>query len=468
MRWPTEGKPKYPWLLFFFVLVYPLLFFPGTLLGRPAVITPLDNIMASELFLYLPKLLFLLVVSILGLLEVRKEISKSAFLFLLIAHLIFVVLSTLNARDEIAYDLLGPSQRFDGILYHLGLFAIGVFSYLSLKSTPYQFRPITIALVLSCCVQSLIVILQRLNLDPITPLRLWQDYNLPLGTLGHPGMVAALLLPGILVALWQGLEENQHRLKIFWVCAALFSAGGLGITGNSAAFYGLVATLVAMNLLKRNLNLLLLSSLLVLGVLIPKTVLPDPKSFEKNSQPYHDTTTLETRFVIWQIALRAIQETPLQPFLGGGTDGLKLAQLRNPPLDLLAKLYTLEFSWPKDAQVTNVYIREFPGENPKIRDRWIAFEFGQFNGQKNITKELGFALDKAHNYLLDRWLAFGLFSVFIWLILYLYPVYLSLRQGHWLGWVFTALMIYYLTWFPVMQVEPIDLILLAAAWALLG
>ncbi|WP_299430559.1 O-antigen ligase family protein [uncultured Meiothermus sp.] len=417
--------------------------------------------------MYLPKLLFLLVVGVLGLWEVRKQITKSVFLFLLLAHLLLVILSTLNARDETAFDLLGPSQRFDGILYHLGLFALGAFAYLSLRGAPLHFRPVALALVVGCGVQAAIVVLQRLDLDPVTPLRLWQDFNTPLGTLGHPGMVAALLLPGILVALWHGFADPRPGYRLLWLGAALFSAAGLGITGNSAAFYALVATLIAMNLWWRKWLLFLLSALLVVGVLVPRTVLPDPRSFEQDSQSYQDTHTLQTRLVIWQIALRAIQETPLQPVLGGGSDALKLAQIRNPPFDLLAEQYALEFGWPRDARLQDAYIKTFPGEDIKIRDRWIAFNFERFGGQQNVTKEFGFAIDRAHNFVLDRWLAFGLLSTLIWLVLYLYPVYLSLRNNHWLGWVFVALMIYYLAWFPVMQVEPIHLVLLAAAWALL-
>ncbi|GIW34683.1 MAG: hypothetical protein KatS3mg072_2016 [Meiothermus sp.] len=278
-------------------------------------------------------------------------------------------------------------------------------------------------------------------------------------------MVAALLLPGTLVALWLAIEEKQPRYRLLWISAALLSAYGLGITSNSAAFYSLVVTLIAMNFVNRNWLLIFLSCLLVAAVLIPRAVLTSPRNFE-NSQSYLDTSTLETRFVIWEIALKAIRETPLQPMLGGGPDALKLAQLRNPPFDLLAKQYALEFHWPKDATVKDVHIKKFPEENIKIRDQWIAFEFELFDGQKNVTKEHGFAIDRAHNYVLDRWLAFGLISVFVWLILWLYPVYLTLRQGHRLGWVLFALMIYYFAWFPVMQVEPIHLILLAAAWAL--
>lgn len=465
MQQSTEKQQAYPWLLFFFVLTYPLLFFPGTLLGRPAVITPLDNIMASEQFLYLPKLLFLLAVGTLGLIEVRKQITKSIFLLLLLAHIILVFLSTLNARDELAYNLLGPTQRFDGILYHFGLSAIGIIAYLNLRNAPQHFRKIAVALVSGCSVQTLIVILQRLNIDPVTPLRLWQDSNSPLGTLGHPGMVAALLLPGILVALWQVFEEKQRLYRLLWLGAALLSAYGLGITSNSAAFYSLVVTLIVMNFVSRNWLLIFLSSLLVTAVLLPRAVLTRPSNFE-NSHSYLDTSTLESRFVIWEIALKAIRETSLQPILGAGPDALKLAQLRNPPLNLLAKQYALEFHWPKDATVKDAYIKKFAEENIKIRDQWIAFEFELFDGQKNVIKEYGFAIDRAHNYVLDRWLAFGLINVFVWLILWLYPMYLILRQGHWLGWVSFALMIYYLAWFPVMQVEPIHLILLAATWAL--
>lgn len=451
-------KSAYPWLLFIFVLVYPLLFFPGTLFGRPPIITPLDNIMASEQFLYLPKLLFLLGVGVLGLLEVRRLIAPSTFLLLISLHLVLAVLSTLNARDSLAFNLLGPSQRFDGILYQAGLFAVGAFAYITLKSAPQHLRSLVIALVLGCSIQSVVLLSQGLGMDPVTPLRLWETPNMPLGTLGHPGMAAAYLLPGLLLALWYSLMAEERRYRHWWFGAALLIATGLGITSNASAFYALIATLVLANILKRSWRLLLLSCLLLLAVLIPRT-------FSKETQSYTGTATFQTRLIIWQIALRAISETPFQPILGGGPDALRLAQLRNPPLDLLIKEYALEFGWPEDAVVKRAYIKEADSANKGLRDHWLAIEFEQFGGSKNVTKEYSFAIDRAHNYILDRWLAYGLISVGIWLVLFLRPIYQSFYLQNCFGWAFIALMIYYLAWFPVMQVEPIHLVLLAAAWA---
>jgi O-antigen ligase len=465
MAGSSAKTPAFPWLLFVFVLCYPLVFFPGALPGEPPVVAPFADIMAREQFLFVPKLLFLLTVGMLGFLEVRKQITRSVFLLLMLTSLALVILSTCNARDELTFSLLGPAWRLDGLLYYLGLFLVGVFAYTSLRQAPQHFVPVAAALVIGSCIQTLIILLQTLGLDQMTPLRLLQDFHKAPGTLGNPGMVAGFLLPAVLVALWLGLQERHRPYRFLWLAGALVSAAGLGITENGAAFYALIATLAAMNLFKRHWGLLFLSLLVLVAVLAPRALIIDPRGIEGVAQDYQDTASLKARFVIWQIALRGIGETPLQPFLGGGPDAMRLAQLRDPPVDLLAEFYALEFGWPPDAKIQDAQVKRF-SEN-RIRDQWIAFNFERFGGQQDITKEFGFVLDRAHNFVLDRWLAFGLVSVVVWLILYLYPIYLSLRRGHWLGWVFVALMIYYLAWFPVMQVEPIHLVLLAAAWAVL-
>lgn len=462
MAGSSVNAAAFPWLLFVFVLFYPLVFFPGTLPGEPPVVAPFADVMAREQGLFVPKLLFLLTVGMLGFLEVRKQITRSVFLLLMLTSLALVVLSTFNARDELTFSLLGPAWRLDGLLYYLGLFLVGVFAYTSLRNAPQHFVPVAAALVIGSCIQTLIILLQTLGLDQMTPLRLLQDFHKAPGTLGNPGMVAGFLLPAVLVALWLGLQERHRPYRFLWLAGALVSAAGLGITANSAAFYALIATLAGMNLLKRSWGLLFFSLLVLVAVLAPRAVITDPREV---IQDYRDTATLETRLAIWQIALTAIDQTPHQPFLGGGPDAMRLAQLRNPPVDLLAEFYALEFGWPPDAKIQEARVKRF-SEN-RIRDQWIVFNFERFGGQQDITKEFGFVLDRAHNFVLDRWLAFGLISVVVWLILYLYPIYLSLRRGQWLGWVSVALMIYYLAWFPVMQVEPIRLVLLAAAWALL-
>lgn len=80
-------------------------------------------------------------------------------------------------------------------------------------------------------------------------------------------------------------------------------------------------------------------------------------------------------------------------------------------------------------------------------------------------------LDKAHNLILDRLLTFGLLGVLVWLGLYLYPVLRGWRGTllqRSLATSLLAVFVYYLFWFPVPQVEPLHLVLIAAAWALLA
>lgn len=456
-RW---AKVDYPRLLFVFILFYPLVFFPGAIFYKPILMMPIVIDDASEQYLYLPKLLFLLVFGVLGILEIRRKRLGYAFVYLLLAHLGLAFASATNARDDWAFNLLGGQLRFDGLLYQIGLTMIGIFTFISLLENPKRLSAVTGALVIGGFIQSLIVLLQRFNLDPITPLRQYTDFNLPLGTIGHPGMVAALLLPALCVALWNSLQNNR---QIGWLVGLVGISIGLGITGNSASFYALLAVLIGLNLQHRQKRLLLLSVAVLICILIPRSVLPNPQGFQ---QDYRDTTTLGERFILWKIALRSISETRFQPLIGGGIDALKLSQLRNPPLTELTQVLAIENSWPKDAKVKSIHIEEFPGG--KLRDRWMVFEFSTFGGQENVRKEYRFGLDKAHNFLLDRWLAFGLLNALIWLVLYSYPIIQGIRSRdialNFVGWTLLALFVYYSAWFPVMQVEPIHLALVATAW----
>jgi hypothetical protein len=450
---------KNSWLLFAFVLVYTLVFFPGTLFYKPIIIMPQVNTEASENFLYLPKLLFLLVCGVLGVLEIRKQLPNKPFVWLLCAHGLLVVLSLINARDTLAYNLLGPAQRFDGFLYHLGLIAMGIYAYTQLQNA-LQLRFISIALVISACLQAVIVEFQGFGLDFITPLRLWQKYSEPLGTLGHPGMVASFLLVGLLVAFWYSLKEPLW----LWKVGVFIIALGLGFCSNSASFYSLLGTFLCANLVYRQPRFLF-ASLVVVGLVILPRVLPI--SIPESSS-YTSTTTLQTRLLIWQIAFKVISSTPLQPLLGGGSDGMVLGQLRNPPLELLSQEYALEYSWPKgwpkDAKLTGVRVQQSNLPGATLRDQSMVFDFANFNG-KPTSLEYRFNIDRAHNFWLDRWVAFGLINALLWLFLYLYALWKSWQTKHWIGWVILAMGAYYLFWFPVMQVEPIHLVLLAAAWA---
>ncbi|ADH62799.1 hypothetical protein Mesil_0887 [Allomeiothermus silvanus DSM 9946] len=451
----------------------------GVLLLYPFIVRPLYFgaawVNPEEVWI-LPRILLLLFVGILGLLQAQRGMAayRSPFVILLLVYLASVIPSSLNAQDDDASSvILGGRGRLDGLLYQVGLVLFGIFAYRVLRQETSSANAGTsstaiIALrvmVLGGSLEAAILMAQKLGAEFIGPLVRGVPYEAPVGTIGHPGMAAGFLLPLVFVGLGMWLL-TEERKRAWLLLQVLLIAAGLGVTTNKASLLALIGILLIWNLIQRQPRLLWASSLVLLSFFAAKELLPNRLGFDRS---YADLTTGQTRIIIWKLAWEATRTIPGWPVLGGGPDAFRLALIRHIPIEHLLEEYRLEYGWPPQARVKE--IKPLWRANDPLRSRSFLVEFENWTGSGKAAKILMYFLDKAHNLILDRLLAFGLLGALVWLGLYLYPVLRGWRGRllqRSLAMGLLAIFIYYLFWFPVPQVEPLHLVLIAAAWALLG
>lgn len=182
-----------------FAALFPLVIIPGAPFWKPGLIFDTELAQALEIFQLFPKVLVLLLIGLLGMMSLREIQWNKPFVLLLSIHLLLVLVGSLNARDDWSYALLGPQRRLDGLLYHLGLVLFGIFAYQMLLKLPGLGNTLLLALFVGGTIQAVLALLQRLQLDPIGPLVKWSMYGSPVGSHSHPGMLAGLLLPTIML-----------------------------------------------------------------------------------------------------------------------------------------------------------------------------------------------------------------------------------------------------------------------------
>jgi O-antigen ligase len=469
--------PKF-WLLVLlgFVWVYP--FLNNYFLERPTVSvmqlgpgitqTVYSGVQPGEMVWLFPRLMLLGLVGLLGVLQARGLSSyRNAFSLLLLLYLIFVVLGCLNSRDDdVSALILGPESRMDGLLYQIGLVLTSVFIYRVLRENRQAWPLLLSGLVVVGVAEAAVVVLQRLALDPVGPLTRGFAYEAPVGTIGHPGMVAGFLVVVLIGGMGLFAWASGRARRVLLGLALLTVALGLGLTTNKASVYALVAVLALWNLLRRERWLLGLSVALVAVVLSAQSLVPDRLGF---SRSLTDPATGKTRLIIWELALKAAGQLPLSPLIGSGPDAFRLALLRYIPPEELMREYRLEYGWPPEATIREIQTLYQPGD-PIRSKAFLVF----LDNYKSDTGKQGLIykvyLDKAHNMLLDRLLAYGLFAALISLVLYLWPVWRHIRKaGAFEQSILVALLaafLYYLFWFPVVQVEPIHMVFVAMGWAM--
>jgi hypothetical protein len=464
---PKQVLPKGAWLLTLAV-IYGLVFFPGALFYRPPVLEQETFFQATELFLMFPKLLVFGLLVLLGFLEQRPQVQwRHPLIWLTGLHLLFVVISSINSGDELTYTLLGARGRFDGLIYQvlLSMFVIAAFTALQQQKSLLEQLPAM--LVIGAVLQSVIVIGQYMSFDPLTVSRRWETSSLSLGLLAHPGMVAGLLLPCIVIAVIQAGEQLRQRPQ--WLFAVFTVSVGFSTLSNRSALLACLIALLLVLLLKRTWFHLALIAATLLACVYARSILPHPNAL----RVLQDTRTLETRLMMWSLTLKMDATIPGAPLIGGGSDALRLAQLRHPPLEELTALTRLELGWTKKTRVKGVEV--IPGAGETERDQMLRFTFlSRENGSKigdngRDFEDYEFTWDKAHNFFLDRLIAYGLPDALLWLAFYLFPVYLVWRRGDTQAKLHICVILsvfgYYLTWFPVMQVEPLHIIMVLMLWA---
>lgn len=459
--------PKGSWLVALAV-IYGLVFFPGALFYRPPVLEQETFFQATELFLMFPKLLVFGVLVLLGFLEQRPQIQwRHPLVWLTGLHLLLVVVSSLNSGDELTYILIGARGRFDGLLYQVLLSMLIVAAFTVLQQHKSLLERLPVMLVIGSVLQSVIVIGQYVGFDPLTISRRWETTSLNLGLLAHPGMVAGLMLPCIVIAVIQAGEQPRQRL--LWSLAAFVIAVGFSTLSNRTALLACLIALLVMLLIRRTWFHVALIAAVLLTSVYARAVLPHKTAL----RTLGDGRTLETRLLMWPLTLKMAATIPGAPLIGGGSDALRLAQLRYPPLKELTALTRLELGWTEKTVVKSVEV--IPGAETTERDQMLRFTFLSRENGLSIGdngrdyEDYEFTWDKAHNFFLDRLIAYGLPDALLWLLFYFYPIYWAWRFGDARARLWTCVTLsifgYYLTWFPVMQVEPLHVIMVLIGWA---
>ena len=455
-------------LVTFFLFLYPLIFFPGSLFSNPVVLTSGSLQDAFEQFLLYPKLLLLLTVALLGvlwLMRTRYPLPPLVLAIVLIGAGLVTISSFANA-SSLSFQILGGRLRFDGLVYQIALIVFGVYMYALLRQDPQRWKTFFKALVLGCMLQSLIVLAQGLGFDPIGPLLQWKQYSYPIGTIAHPGMVAGLFLPVLLVGVWMVVQPKLEQ-PWFWWAGVLLIATGLGAVQNRSALLALIVALLVLVVLERRPRAVFLSAAILAWVVLVPSFLKVFNQSEAYQKQYVQQTTLSTRFELWGMAAAVIQQNPKLWLIGGGSNFFLETLIRNPDLNALARFYRLEFAWPQNTEIKQIQMRN--ASDPEIRNRFVEIEFSRFD-QKNNHTELFSIPDRAHSFYLDKLIAFGLPVLLIWLLIYGYPLLRGLGSqtaARGIACALVALGIYYSTWFAVMQTEPIHLSLALMGWALL-
>ncbi|MER3482774.1 MAG: hypothetical protein C4332_06110 [Meiothermus sp.] len=449
-------------VLFIFTIVYPLFLFPGALFSKPTSLFDAQS-QTVEMYQQLPKVVILLVAGLLGLLTFKPKTRNNPFLWLLLAHLVLVLAGCLNSRDEITFSILGPDRRMDGLLYQTGLVLFTLFVYEVVRRKPDAIRTLFLGLFWSGLIQSILVLLQRFDLDVIGRLVSWNAFQAPVGSIGQPGMLAGLLLVSLLTGLWLYTMESNRQYQWLLLAGIMLVAAATGMTTNRSVLLGLGIGLVGLNLNQRSWKILIVSCLSMLALFGANVGL---NRFEQRK--YADPTTGTSRILFWKLALGNLLGIPGQPMIGGGPDAFRLSILRNPQVDKLLPIYRLEYGWPSNTKVAKAEITQ--ERNAPLRSNSLTVTFDYYKTQKSLTLDYPLTLDKTHNMLLDRLLDYGGFSVLVWLLLYLFPTWRGFHNPNALhsgvSWISLGIFIYYLTWFPVIQVEPLHLLVVAVGWAL--
>lgn len=440
------------YLLIAFAVCYPFLVHPQS---------------SAALSWALPKVVFLLVTGIVGLLVVGNKLRfKTPFVLLMTGGFLVVLGSLLVTDDAWIYSVLGD-VRTDGLVYQTGLYLFGMVAFTSVRNDQRLTDVLIYALLIAAAGQSLIVAAQTaFPTFEIGGLRIDFEERL-VGTLGHSGYVGGYLLPMVLLGVTMSLRDNRSRVRVMSVVLLVLIALGLGLSGNRAAFYALAPVLAVVLLMRRTLASWLVVGLVLISMIGANQVTAEVRSLVTESaldveKNYADTRTLEIRFAIWKLGLQAVPEIPYQPWLGGGPSAFNLAIGRSFPAESLIDFHHGEYGWPPASQLVSA--ETVRAEDGHPRSTMFVYRF-----EDRAPILAAITLDRVHNILLDRMLSYGLFSVLIWLVLYLYPIFRGLRsadlgqQG--LAWALLAVLIYYQVWFPVPQVEPIHLLLTAIAWA---
>ncbi len=448
-----------------FLVAYPLLVYPQYLIE---MVWQHRGIYFSngELVYYVPRLVALLFVI---LLTWRSWTLVGWFPKLLLANAAWIGLVTALHPDPdgLWYTLGGNLNRMDGLVYQILLMGVGMSAYGLVvragRGAGEGAQGVQMGLAAAGIGPAALVLLQGAGVDPVG----WAVWGRPLpfasATLGHPGFAACILLIGALAALDLANRNVGGRL---WAAPLLVEAAALGVTANRTSLIALAVGAALYLALRPSRSLLMLAAVTV-ALALGGSLSPKHHMTEAGAETHLvSAETLATRERLWHVAGEALTSSPGAFLTGFGSMGFLYVALKLLPPRALVPFWRLQKGWTRDKVESFAYTSNGPQTRDVIAKAVLRTPDGS-------TKTVQFypGVDKSHDYFLDRSLAFGVPDALLWLALFLGAGLRALRAAPGraallgLAAAVAALLVYGLTWFGVVQTEPLQLIVLAILWA---
>jgi hypothetical protein len=359
--------------------------------------------------------------------------------------------------------LLGSPYRSSGHGVHLLFFLAATAFWNFVRAKKERAIAFFHLLPFAGAAEGAIVIVQALGWEPLHLLGISpRPPSFPVGTVGHPGMVAPLLFLALaaLLGTWKGRGAEKFFLL------PLLSLS-LGLTLNRAS---LIAFTFAVSLFwfRTRTRVALLALLLVwVGALGYQSIpVLGHQPLPRPNKELASSVTWQTRVQLWEMATQLALCAPWELLWGyGDWGGARAADRCGIPFAPFLRFLSLERGLPPPEDLREAIPHE---TNFGFRGHVLLYK-----GERGEVREVTGPeeIDRFHNAFLDVAFVFGVPFALVWTALLFGPILLlkgeragEVREGARAG--LLALFLYSLTWFPVVATEMAFLSFALATFAL--
>lgn len=339
--------------------------------------------------------------------------------------------------------LLGNPYRSSGHGVHFLFFLAGTVFWNFVRESKERAVAFFHLLPFAGAVEGAIVIAQALGWEPLRLLGIFpRSSSFPVGTVGHPGMVAPFLFLALMALLgtWKGRGGERYLLLL-----SLSLSLGLALNRASLIAFTLAALLFWF---RTRAGVAPLALLLVWVGALGYQLIP-----AKPSKELASPTTWQTRVHLWEVAVRLGLHAPWELLWGyGDWGGARAADRYGIPLTPFLRFLSLEQGLPPPEDLKDAISRK--------TDFGFQGYLLLYEGERGeVTKLAGpEQVDRFHNAFLDMAFTFGIPFALVWTFLLFGPIVLLKREeteevGEAARTGLLALFLYSLAWFPVVATE---------------
>jgi O-antigen ligase len=391
-----------------------------------------------------------------------KSAPILAHAILLVGTAIGTLLSLPNSSGEQA--MIGLMQSGWGWYAILATFLITVTIYLAAGESPKARRWILALVTSSALAQAALALVQAFTgVDPLSTLHGGQVVSLVHGSSARDDYLALLLTPFVLLLLHAARSRDWRAPKALVAIAGLAIVSiAINATNNRAALVALAVALLfylaSGAWQHRRALILALTSAALLVVPLPTPASAVAGKEAGTTAVDTNLTTLRTRLIVWEGAIKNLHRLPASGLFGLGPVGFALAHRDYVDLNDFVGAYNIEH---KKGLEDPIFVRIVPNPEPA----WSAIIIAERAAPEN-EQVVGMGFAQPHNTLIDLLYQGGPLAAIAWLVLFLGGALHALRNGrpHYAA-ALLAAVIAYQALFPLSFVDPTMYALAALAWA---